>query len=84
MNRQTRLDQFDHASVALRESRLARQAMGSCAQAVLGFVFHHGTYRMTVRIGQHQQTLADADLSTLFLRAARLLDECAPHTSEAA
>ena len=83
MNRQTRLDQFDHASVALRESRLARHAMGSCPQAVLGFVFHHGSYRMTVRIGQHQQTLADADLTTLFTRAARLLDECAPTTTAA-
>jgi hypothetical protein len=77
----SRLDQFDHASVRLAESRIARTAMRSCEQAVLGFVFHHGTYRMTVRIGQHQQTLADDDLSTLFLRATRLLDECAPTTT---
>ncbi|MFZ9882056.1 MAG: hypothetical protein ACO3QC_11710 [Phycisphaerales bacterium] len=79
------LDQFDHASVALRESRLAREAMRGCPQAVLGFVFHHGSYRMTIRIGQHQQTLADENLGRLFWRAARLFDECAPTTtSEAA
>lgn len=69
------LDQFDHASVKLAESRIARIALSDFTDKVAAFVFHHGQYRLTIKLGASTQTLADPDLLTLFARANRLLGE---------
>lgn len=69
------LDQFDHASVALGESRIARIALSDFADKVVAFTAHHGQYRLTITLGATTQTIADADLLTLFARANRLLGE---------
>lgn len=69
------LDQFDHASVQLSESRIARIALSDFSDKVVAFACHHGQYRLTIQLGAGVQTIADADLLTLFARANRLLGE---------
>jgi len=78
------LDQFDDASVALVESRIARIALSDYRDKVLAFQSHHGQYRMTLTLGATRQTIADPDLLTLFARANRLLAEFTLPASEAA
>ena len=71
-------DALENESVSFAESRIARLALADYLPRVLGLRFSHGMYHLTIRIGTDPQTLADADLLTLFARATRLLADTDP------